>query len=151
MLHIAIFKLFHNNSNNALSINDAQIVREWNTFLLHQIIHNQFFENEKRIKKIIVTSSYAKNVLFQTKNMFKIFISFFVILRVITTSSSFVCCFLLALYDLQNSMIKLLRFSLFEFIFVHKKKFEQRDLSRKRSDWSRRVTFSTCRHVAMNS
>jgi hypothetical protein len=39
----------------------------------------------------------------------------------------------------------------FEFIFLHEKRFEQRDLSRKRSERSRRVTFLIRRRVTINS
>ncbi len=64
----AIFKSFHNNLNNTLSINVAQITRERITFMSsHEVIHNKFFENERRKRKSIVTSSYARNVFFQLK------------------------------------------------------------------------------------
>jgi hypothetical protein len=64
----AIFKSFHNNINNLLLINVAQTTRERNTFLSsHEIIHNKSFENERRKRENIVTSSYTRNVFFQLK------------------------------------------------------------------------------------
>jgi hypothetical protein len=61
----AIFKSFHNNMNNTLSINVAQTIRKRNTFLSsYEVIHNKFLKNERHKKKNIVTSLYAKNVFF---------------------------------------------------------------------------------------
>ncbi len=77
-------------------------------------------------KLICVTLLYARNVLLQARNMSKKLISFFVVSRVMTTSSSRVWRLLLVSYDSQNSTIKILRFCFFEFIFIHKKKFEQK-------------------------
>ncbi len=96
-----------------------------------KLFTNQFFENEKRKKKSIVTSSYAKNVFLKAKNMFVNLISFFVASRVITANSSRVCYLLLESYDSQNSMIKILRFFLFQIHFrtreeIRAKRFEQK-------------------------
>jgi hypothetical protein len=78
-----------------------------------------------------VTSSYARNVFFQVRNMFNKLISSFVVSRVMTTSSSRVCRLLFASYDSQNSMIITLRFSLFRIHFrteeeIRAKRFEQK-------------------------
>jgi hypothetical protein len=96
-LHITIFRLFHNNFNYA---HKTQTCRERIAFLSsHEIIHNQSFENERRKKESIVTSLYAKTIFFQAKNMFNELISFFIVSRVMTTSSSRAWRLLLALYD----------------------------------------------------
>jgi hypothetical protein len=68
-------------------------------------------ENFQQLEKA-VTSLYARNVLFQARNMSNELISFSVTLRVMTTSSPR-ARLLLASYDSQSSMIKILRLLLF--------------------------------------
>ncbi len=88
-LHITIFRLLHNNFNYALSIDNAQTCFKRIAFLSsYEVIHNQSFENERRKKRSIITSLYARNSFFQVKNMFNEFISSFIVSRVMTTSSS---------------------------------------------------------------
>ncbi len=98
-----------------------------------------------------VTPSYARNVPFQVRNMFNKLISSSVVSRVMTTSSSRAWRLLLASYDSQSSMTRVLRLSLFR---IHSRTWEEiraKDLSKKRSDRSRRVTSSTRRRVAVDS
>jgi hypothetical protein len=117
-LHNVIFRSFQNYLNNSQSIHVAQTIRERSTFLSSfEVIHNQSFENERRKKKSTITSSYARNVFLQARNMFKKLISFFVVSRVIMTSSSRVWRLLFASYDSQNSTIRILRFFLFRIHF----------------------------------
>jgi hypothetical protein len=96
-----------------------------------------------------VTSSYARNVLFQVRDMFNKLISFFVASLVMTTSSWRAWRLLLALYDSQSSMTRILRFFLFRIHFRTWEEIRARDLSRKRSDQSKRVTCSTRKRVAV--
>jgi hypothetical protein len=106
-------------------------------YLTHcmQSLDVRIFQSYKKwhdtIIKEAVTSSYARNVLLQAKDMSKKLISSSVVSRVMTTSSSRAWRLLLASYDSQSSTIKALRFFLFEIHFrtwkkIRAKRFKQK-------------------------
>ncbi len=135
-----------------LNVTYSYLKRERNMISLLRIIVSIInFTNSLRWKNTFcyVTTCKKHRSIYQERS-FRL-ISFFVAARRITTSSSRVCRLLLASYDSQSSMIIILRYLSLKLIFVHKKRFEQKDLSKKQNDRSRRVTSSTRRRVVVDS
>jgi hypothetical protein len=127
-----------------------------NSFKMKTILQWFTSKNLKHVQKFLefcnfcyVTTCKKHRSIYRERS-FRL-ISSSVAARRITTSSSCACRLLLASYDSQSSMIIILRLLFFEFIFVHKKRFESKDLSKMRSDRSRRVTSSTRRRVIIDS
>jgi hypothetical protein len=110
-----------------------------------RLVMQTFNDQNKNLCYVII----CKKRSLSSKNMFDKLISFFVASRVMTTSSSRAWRLLFALYDSQSSMTRILRLFLFR---IHSRTWEEiraKDLNKKRSDRSRRVTCSTRRRVTV--
>jgi hypothetical protein len=119
--------------HETMNIVIQELIESVSSKLLNVVLAFEFLTN-----LVCVTSLYARNFLFQARNMFNKLISSFIASRVMTTSSSRAWRLLLASYDSQSSMIKTLHF----FFRIHFRTWEE--IRAKRFEQNAKQLIETC-------